>query len=290
MISMTGFGKEIYTDEQYDIEIIIKSVNSRFFDLRQIITKEYSELESLFLKRVSKHIPRGKIDLRVTILNRNKNDIHFNKERFDFYLNLICSFKKELNKEINIDLKTIINDDLLFRSSKKIDDHDKELFLDILEKAIEKFLVIAKNEGEKMKASVEKSISLINNNIEHIEKFRNKFKTMKYNQLKKNIENLLKDSLTEDDMRRILLETAIYVEKADINEEIIRMNTHLDNFKRTLDSKEKLIGKKMNFLLQEMHREITTLGTKMNFSDTATNIVSIKEEIEKIREIVQNVR
>ncbi len=116
-----------------------------------------------------------------------------------------------------------------------------------------------------------------------------KYKKEIYLKLKDNIEELLGTFIKQEDHKKLLLETAIYVEKADITEEIVRLNNHIDKFSALLEEKTEL-GKKLNFILQEMHREINTIGSKFNSTKVFDDTILIKEEIEKCREIIQNVR
>jgi len=158
-----------------------------------------------------------------------------------------------------------------------------------LDEAITAHQKMALTEGDSMKEYCFNSLSTMSSALNKIETEFPKYKKEIYSRLKDNIEELLGAFTKEEDHKKLLLETAIYVEKADITEEIVRLNNHIDKFSALLEEKTEL-GKKLNFILQEMHREINTIGSKFNSTKVFDDIILIKEEIEKCREIIQNVR
>jgi len=161
--------------------------------------------------------------------------------------------------------------------------------LNTLEKAIEKQQEIALIEGRSMLNFLENSISLCRKSLQDIAKLIPEFKEELLDKFTQNIEDLLKEKLVDSDMRRILMEVSLYMDKNDISEEIVRIEDHFDKFYNMMHSNKLEKGKALNFILQEMHREINTIGSKFNHKEAVEHILLVKEEIEKCREIVQNV-
>ncbi|HHE38985.1 MAG TPA: DUF1732 domain-containing protein [Candidatus Cloacimonetes bacterium] len=180
--------------------------------------------------------------------------------------------------------------EILKQKEEKYEQNDIEKkVLITLKKAINEHQKMALIEGRAMKKFIKKSF---NEMIKALDKIKKEFPNHKkkiYLKMMKNIEQILDSELKDDDYKRVMLEAALYIEKADVNEEIIRIEDHIDKFLNILNEKENEIGKTLNFILQEMHREINTIGSKYNSKTIFSEILTIKEEIEKCREIVQNV-
>jgi len=164
-----------------------------------------------------------------------------------------------------------------------------KIVMGTLNEALSAHLKMAVTEGDSMKEYCLNSLSTMSSALNRIEEEFPIYKKEIFTKLKENIENLLGTFIKEEDHKKLLLETAIYVEKADVTEELIRLKNHIDKFSVLLEEKTEL-GKKLNFILQEMHREINTIGSKFNSTKVFDDIIFIKEEIEKCREIIQNVR
>ena len=140
-----------------------------------------------------------------------------------------------------------------------------------------------------MKKFLQDSFKVITKALRKIESEFPKYKKKIYQKMVKNITHILETKLKDDDYKRIMLEAALYIDKADVSEEIIRIKDHIEKFLNILKEKKNEIGKTLNFILQEMHREINTIGSKYNSKIIFSEILIIKQEIEKCRELVQNV-
>ncbi|MEA1972816.1 MAG: DUF1732 domain-containing protein, partial [Candidatus Cloacimonadota bacterium] len=278
MKSMTGFGKQVYSDEKYQIEVQIKSVNSRYFDFRVSLSSEFYQFEYRFKKLINKYIKRGKVDLYISFvssiapkINVNKNKIIELKKSYNEVLALIGNSPKfPINKLFE-------QKDIFIESKQNWDQNLYSVIENTVEKAVIKHQEMALQEGKQMYVSTQDSIDKISASLNAIEKSFPDFRDQMYNQIRVNVSEII-ENIDEDLEKRILTEVAMYVEKADINEEIIRLKSHIEKIADLIEQ-EKPTGKSFNFVLQEMHREITTIGSKYNSSKLFKEILTIKEEI-----------
>ena len=291
MKSMTGYGRAKHLDENIDIEIEIKSVNSRFLDLRIKQPYYLSFMETNISKQINKMLVRGKVDVNININLLEIPDLVLNEEMVKAYWKLYNKAKELIDTEAYPPFAKLLSEkDIITSAKTKIDEGSmSKTILMVLNRAISEHQKMALTEGESMRMYCLTSLSLMSSALKKIEEEFPNYKLEIYSKLKNNVEELLGEYIKEDDHKKLLLETAIYVEKADITEEIIRLSNHIDKFSALLEEKTEL-GKKLNFVLQEMHREINTIGSKFNSTKVFDDIILIKEEIEKCREVIQNVR
>ncbi len=180
--------------------------------------------------------------------------------------------------------------DIISIQKKELHNKDiRNLILETVTEAILDHQYMAIKEGQSMKKYLEKSMKTCSKSIKTLEELFPLYKKDLFEKYKKNIEELISDKLDEEAVKKITLETSIYVEKADVTEEIIRLKDHIEKFNEKLKDQDLETGKTLNFILQEMQREINTIGSKFNTVKAFKEILSTKEEIEKCREIVQNV-
>jgi len=291
MISMTGYGRAKYLDEFVDLEIEVRSVNSRFLDLRIKQPSILSFLESEITKQINKIIVRGKVDINIYLRILKEPDMELNEEIVKGYWNLYKKAKDIVGTDAHLPFAKLLSEKDIIKFDKELINEDQltKVIMATLNKALAEHKQMAANEGTSMKDYCLTSLNLMTSALLKIEDQFPNYKNEKYSRLKDNVEELLGELLKEDDHKRLLLETAIYVEKTDITEEIVRLRDHIEKFMLLL-KEEKEIGKKLNFILQEMHREINTIGSKFNSTVVFEDVIIIKEEIEKCREIIQNVK
>ncbi len=291
MKSMTGYGRAKYLDENIDLEIEIRSVNSRFLDLRIKQPYHLSFMEAEISKKINKKIIRGKVDVYINLNLLKAPDLELNEAITKAYWELYKKAKKMVNTDAHLPFAKLLSEKDVIRVGKaEIDEGDmSKIIMATIDEAIAAHQIMALNEGKSMKEYCLNSLSAMNSALNKIKAEFPIYKEEIYLRLKDNIEEMLGEFIKAEDHKKLLLETAIYVEKADITEEIVRLNNHIDKFSALLEEKTEL-GKKLNFILQEMHREINTIGSKFNSTKVFDNIILIKEEIEKCREIIQNVR
>ena len=281
--SMTGYGRSSFVEKNNNIDIEIKSVNSRFFELK---IRGYSfklESEIKIRKYISSLLLRGNISMEITIDKGATSKLSYNKSRLD---NILEIFKEiEQKYSLKLDISNLINindimkkDDLEDISISKIKTNIKKSIL-VLNK-------MRKSEGSLIESDLKNRINFIIFNINKIEKKYSSNKKYHYKKLKNKIIELV-DNIQIDE-NRLNQEIALIVEKTDITEEIVRTRSHTTQFMKYLKS-NKPVGKRLNFLIQEIMREINTIGSKASLFEVTNIVIEIKNELEKIREQLQNI-
>ena len=287
MRSMTGFGEKRFQDENIDINVSVLGLNNRYFDLSLKMAEEFKYLESRIRKISKEMIQRGKITIRIDSFIE-KNEILFNEKSFLNYLNIIKKAENISKKEIS--LEYLLNrKDVIFNNNKR-DTYVENKVVSITKQAIYDFIKQSEIEGDKIKKMFSSSLFIIKKSLEIIE---NKFPTIKNTFLKRKkseIKNFLKESsLNKEDYTSLLTEINKFIYKMDINEEKERLHYHVDRFEELIETKRISLGKELNFILQELQREITTLGAKCSDISIIDEVIKIKLEIEKSREMAQNI-
>lgn len=291
MKSMTGYGKAKFTDENFDLEIEIKSVNSRFLDLKIKNPRELNNFEQFVTKQIGKVIKRGKVEARLSLKDKRNIELRLNEVKLLAYWNILQKAAKLVGHGDGVSLDRVLEEPDIIETAETSFDEDmlKNMISSTLTEALANHKKMADHEGESMRVYCAEAMDRIEAALTHIENEFPAHKENLYNKLKDNVEELLGRFLAEEDHRRIMMETAVYVEKADITEEVVRLKNHLIKFRNKINEKSGDKGKNLNFILQEMHREINTTGSKFNSDKVLDEVILIKEEIEKVREIIQNV-
>ena len=291
MKSMTGYGKARYSDDDYEIDIEVKSVNGRFLDTKIKLSRELSFLEIEIKNLLKRWIKRGRVEININFQNRIIPELYLDEENLKAYWKIYDQAKKVLGTKSEIPLEQILSEyNVISIKTENLEcGKFKNLVLKIFEEALSEHQKMAIQEGKSMLNFFNTAIKKMSSSLAKIEKEFPKYKKEISKKLNNTLSTLLKQKLEDDDYKRILLESAIYVEKADVTEEIVRIKHHLDKFGEKINQKNTEIGKSITFILQEMQREINTIGSKFNSTSVFDEIISIKEEIEKCREIVQNV-
>ncbi len=289
ILSMTGFGKGDYGNEDINVSTSVSSLNSRFFDCKIKMPSIAKIYEENILNRVRQHSKRGRININIEIdFNVNiSEELEINEDKLTQYIKIFKKIEKKHKIKNNLSLDQMMNLPNLF-TPKKIDFDEKvEHFLfNSVKIALEDLYKMRKIEGANLALDFKKRTDLIS---KHIEEIRLEVKCSSNSDFKKYKEKLL--SMFEDiniNEDRLYQELAILIEKKDITEEIIRMKSHLNLFNEFLEDDHDS-GKKMNFLHQEMLREVNTIGSKTDNIKISHMIIKIKEELEKIKEQVQNI-
>ena len=291
MRSMTGYGKANYFDNNYELEIEIKSVNNRFLDYKFYSPREINYLEMNLRDRLRRKIKRGKVEVRINFSDKRLPKMVLNKEKLKIFWDIFNEAKEFLKIKAEVSLEKILEENEVIQlKEKNINNKElEEIIHRLFDKALLEHQKMALDDGASMKKSITDSIGKIQNALKAIKSASPKHKEASFTNLKTRIKEMLAEELTEESYKRLMLETAIYIDKMDINEEIIRLENHLSKFEETIRENDNEIGKTLNFILQEMHREINTISSKFNAGDVFSEILLIKEEIEKCREMIQNV-
>jgi len=291
MKSMTGYGKSILAKEKREYQVEIKTVNHRYLDISIKMPKILSYLEEQIKKEISSKIKRGKVDVFITFENNSEEgkNIKINKELAKVYINELRQLADEENLTKEIPVMEIAKlPDIL---SIKIDQEDEKIKQEMLEavsNATESLNQMRKTEGDKISQDLNNRINKIESKIEEISKKSTGLIEEYVVKLEKRIQEVLKTE--EIDKSRIAQEVVIYADKCSIEEEITRLRSHIYQFRTLISSdKEETIGKKLDFIIQEMNRETNTIGSKSNSLDITNGVIDIKTELEDIREQIQNI-
>lgn len=289
---MTGYGKHNLITEYYDIEVEIKSLNSKYFDFRFYSAKEYSYLESFISKQIKQTISRGNIECRLNILDLREPHLKINEGKLKAIWEAAQRAKKMLGATAEISLDRI----LLYQGilEMKPQTSNDNTLNEAVELAVEQALLgqqkMAIDEGQIMLEFFASSLSKIREATEQIKTIIPDYKVMIYNSIVDNIKELLKAEITDEILRRVVIETAFYVDRNDITEEVVRLLDHVDKCEAILEAQAANSGKSFNFIIQEMHREANTLGSKFSIPESFEYILIIKEEIDKCKEMILNVQ
>ncbi len=287
--SMTGYGKGSAENKNLIVETEVKSVNSRYLDILLKLSSSLMNKEYELREFIKSKIKRGKITVLITV-KRNGNafdGIAINKENLKSYLFVLKNIKKtaKLNDKIKLD-HLLINKELFESSDLDIYEEGFNLIKKALDVALNNLIKMKKNEGKELEKDLNKRIQIIEQKLDEIEKESAGSVNEYFNKLKEKVKLLLEDVNIDND--RLQMELAIIADKAEITEECVRLKSHIKFFKDSLEKGEEP-GRKLNFLCQEMNRETNTISSKTISTSITHNTVLIKEEIEKIREQIQNI-
>ncbi len=287
--SMTGYGKasEIFALKEYQVEI--KSVNHRYSDISIKMPRVLSYLEEEVKKEISSKIKRGKIDVFITFYNGDSEDkeIKINTGIAKIYIDELKKLAEQEGILSNIEVTEISKfPDVLNIKNKEEDETIKDELLEVVNKAIDNLSQMREQEGRKIAEDLLKRIELIKGKTEKISAFSTGLIEEYVVKLEGRIKEILKNQ--EIDQSRLAQEVVIYADKCSIEEEVTRLKSHIAQLEKLLDSKEP-VGKKLDFIIQEMNRETNTIGSKANSLEITNEVINIKTEIENIREQIQNI-
>ncbi len=288
--SMTGFGRGIYDGEKRTVTVEIKSVNHRFLDFNLKIYRVYSKFEDKIRALVSSKISRGKLDVYVSVVNKEEDglDVKLDRSLLNGYLKAYGVLKNEYGLKDDISVMTVARNSDLFTVNKAEED-DEEVYADIekaLNLALDEFVEMRVEEGKRLAEDLLSYLSVLEENTEKLKKLAPESVKEYRKKLEERIRELLEDAKIDE--QRLLTETAIFADKIAVDEEMARLKSHFAQFKQMIETNVP-IGKKMDFLVQEINREINTTGSKANNLEMSKTVVEMKSELEKIREQIQNV-
>ena len=290
--SMTGFGRCRETVDGLDITVEIKSVNSRFFDCSTKISRAYGYLEERVKPYLQqKGISRGKVDvwIGVELLESEQTEILIDETYLKGYLEALYRLRDEYGLRDDISVMSVSRSPDLFRVKKPLEDADRDWSRveKVLAKALESFLSVREREGESLALDLRAKIAEIAQTVDEIERLSALDVHSYRERLAERIREALADNQITVDENRLLTECAIHADKVAVDEELVRLRTHLDAFETILQAGEP-VGRKLDFLMQEINREINTTGSKCNNAQIARHVVDVKCTLEKIREQIQN--
>ena len=286
---MTGYGKSEIQNDELILSLELRTINSRFLDFSPRLPRVLMPYEDDALKLIKKKCIRGRVTLSVKLdyITGNTNAISLNLTKLESYIQVIQEIQKIAKKD---DMPTI-GDILRLPDIFTIDNESevkelKSIFMVALEGAIKETENIRLQEGNNIRTDLSQRLDQLIDIIDKIKNISVGRREENFQKYRKIIIDLMAE--IDIDENRIYQEAAIVAEKKDITEEIVRFNSHIDLFSQYMNSKENE-GKKLNFLLQEMNREVNTIGSKTNFVQISHLVVQLKAELEKMREQVQNI-
>jgi uncharacterized protein (TIGR00255 family) len=290
--SMTGFGRCRETVEGLDITVEIKSVNSRFLDCTAKISRAYGYLEERVKPYLmSRGVTRGKVDvwISVEVMDSGSVEITADEGYLQGYLEALYTLRDKYNLRDDISVMTVARNHDIFQIKKPEEDieHDWERVLTVLAKAVDTFLTVREREGERLAEDLRGKMQNIKGAVDRIEELSALDVSTYRERLAERIREALNDNQITPDGTRLLTECAIHADKIAVDEEMVRLRTHFGAFEEILSSGEP-VGRKLDFLMQEMNREINTTGSKCSDAQIAHLVVDVKCELEKIREQIQN--
>ena len=287
--SMTGYGRENFSKDLREYQVEIRSVNHRYLDISVRIPKIISYLEDSIKKEVAKYIKRGKIEIYINFENNSSegNIVKINKEIAKVYIKEL----KELAESEGICNEIQVTEISKFPDVLKIENEIdegliKQELIDTVSKALISLVGMRKLEGKQIFNDITDRISNIENKISKI----NQYSTRLISEYVVKLENRIKELINNKEIDKVRLEQEIiiYADKCSVEEEITRLNSHVHQLEKLLNSEDS-VGKKLDFLIQEMNRETNTIGSKANNLEITKNVIDIKTELENIREQIQNV-
>jgi len=288
--SMTGYGRSQQLADGMNITVEIKSVNHRYFEFSSKLPRSYGFLDEKLKSFFNSKLTRGKMECYVQIEAVEEPDtvISLNHTLVKGYLDAYKELSETYGLENNIKVSDISRVSDIFTVRKQATDEERiwAAVETVAQTALEGFVAMREREGARLKADVLSRLDEIISNVEFIEE-RSPQTVAEYNEkLLGRLKELLGD--THIDEQRILTESAIFADKIAVAEETVRLRSHISQLRSFLDQSD-AVGKKMDFLVQELNREANTIGSKAQDVEIARRVVSIKAEIEKIREQIQNI-
>ncbi|MBR5614227.1 MAG: YicC family protein [Clostridia bacterium] len=287
--SMTGFGRAEKMIDGFEIKVNLKSVNHRYMDASIRVPKYYTFVEDKIRQAAAKYISRGKVEIFVSVdrTEGSGKTVAIDSEVAENYINALKSLAK-FGLEDDVKISTISQYHDIFKIENDEDDEEKitAMIIEVFSEAAEDFVNMRINEGKNMERDILSHLDCLAQNLALVEERYPQIVEEYRARLEKKIAEVLDDKNVDE--ARIVTEAAIFAERSDIGEETVRLASHIKEFKKMINT-DQPIGKKLDFMVQEMNRETNTMGSKANDVQIAKLIVNMKSEIEKIREQIQNI-
>lgn len=290
MKSMTGYGRAREASNQREIVVELRAVNHRYLDVNVKAPRGYGFLEEAIKKLAASKISRGKVDIYISVtdLAAQETTITLNHELAQSYFDALVELRDKLHLHDDISVMSIAKmPDVLVSQRVEVDaDALTASVSEVFNEAVKQFDEMRQIEGEKLADDIRNRMNTIKEVVEQVE-IRSPERVTAYREkLEKRMNEILADSTVDE--QRILTEAAIFADKTAVDEETVRLRSHLDQLDNMLKDSNP-VGRKLDFLVQEMNREANTIGSKANDSILANYVIALKAEIEKIREQIQNI-
>lgn len=291
MRSMTGYSKLSYQDENYALNMEIKSVNNKNLNLKIKLPYNLNFLEGAIRTEVAAKVSRGSLDLKIEFNDlRDLGKLYdYDKEQSKAYMNVLTEMENDFNEKFSNKMDILVrNLSVIKKNDFEIDEKEyTDFILGKIRELLIPFIKTREEEGARLKTYFFERIEVLEKNICKIKEYKDVVVEIYKNKLLERLDKIRGDiEFKEED---ILKEILLYTDKSDISEEISRLDSHMEQLKKELSTKNEPVGKKIDFILQEIYRELNTTGVKCNMYEISKLIVECKNELEKIREQSMNI-
>ena len=291
MRSMTGYSKLSYQDDKYALNMELKSVNNKNLNLKIKLPYNLNFLEGAIRTEIASKVSRGSLDLKIEFSDlRDLGKLFdYDKEQSKGYMNVLLEMEKDFNEKFSNKMDILVrNLNVIKKNDFEIDEEEYTNFiLGKIKELLTPFIKTREEEGERLRIYFLERISVLEANIDEIKKYKDQVVEIYKNKLLESLDKIKGNiEFKEED---ILKEILLFTDKSDISEEISRLDSHMEQLKKELSLKGVAVGKKIDFILQEIYRELNTTGVKSNLYEISKLIVECKNELEKIREQSMNI-
>ena len=290
MKSMTGYGKARLNREGIDLEFEIKSLNGRYLDLRLYLPRELSFFEYPIRQKAAEFLGRGTIEVRASFTDHREPELQLNEVKLKKYYDIVRKAAKLLSLQEEIPLEFLLAEPGVIETADNLsaDPDLQELLGEALDLALADLQLKLQAEGEQIKEVLRSSVLGMLDILDQIEAEIVPYKEELLSSMKNRTLELLSSNSTDSLEQRLIQELALFIDKYDVQEELTRLRSHIFTLIGTLEQSGDC-GKGLNFILQELQREANTLGSKFSTAQTFKHILRLKEDVEKCREMEQNV-
>lgn len=291
MKSMTGYSKLVYQDENYSLNMQIKSVNNKNLNLKIKLPHSLNFLEGAIRAEIASKVSRGSLDVKIEFsdLRDEGNIFDYDKAQSKAYMKVLSEMEKEFGEKFTNKMDILVrNLNVVKKNDVETDDEEYSNFiLGKLRELLVPFIKTREEEGARLKEYLKGRVAVLEEKISEIKKYKEIVVQDYKDKLLERLDTIRGDiEFKEED---ILKEILLFTDKSDISEEISRLDSHMVQLKKELEKTTEPVGKKIDFILQEIYRELNTTGVKSNLYDISKLIVESKNELEKIREQVMNI-
>lgn len=287
---MTGYGSAVYEDAERRIRCEARSVNHRYLDISIRLPRGYMALEDRMRRVVSERIARGRIEIFVSVeeFSGKRRTMSLDTDLLRNYIDVIQEARKVADLEGRLSVDTLVNlPDIIRVTEEEVDVETVwPSFEMALQSTLDKLVEMRRSEGERLTSDISARIRWIDGALQQIAQRAPEVVQLYHQRLQRRVAEWRHD--ISIDAERLAAEVVLFAERADISEEIVRARSHVQEFLASCESGS-AVGRKLDFLLQELNREVNTIGSKANDTEISNCVVAIKSEIEKVREQVQNV-
>lgn len=290
-ISMTGFGRGEFKNDNYHFLVECKTINHKYCDINVRLPRKISFLEDKIRNYVKNFVKRGRVDLyiKLDLIGSEDVNLKFDDKLATQYVGILNQIKEKFNLQDNISVMDVAKFPDIVKCEEREEDEDLYwgMLKEALDMSLERLTDMRKAEGEKLAQDTLKRCDILTNLLKEIEKYSDTVVDEYKEKLNTRITEILENPSIIDE-NRLAQEVAIFADKSSITEEIVRFKSHIEQLKNTV-VKNDSIGRKIDFLIQEMNREVNTTGSKSSNLNITNLVVEIKSELEKIREQIQNI-